>query len=298
MWGLTCYKHNPNSQYGLFRDSIKSQKLPLLTVELAIGDAPFMLSSPRDAEILVQVRTQTVPYQKERLLNIGLSRLPQQCKKVCWMDSEIIYKNPKWVEKTSELLEKYLLVFPYRSVKYMDNSGKIVMTRQSFGSYCVDNPTISMLKESEYRMGIWGFSCAMRVEMLRKMGGFYDANIVGTLICKSYTDIGIDDGILISYMFGYDVPDINDYTKAHYKHLMNYLKKCENFHIKPHHVGCTNGEIIYLSLPTKQQRQPQYEILKKLSYNPEKDLEQNADGCYEFKTEKMRKGLSECSFIY
>ena len=117
-WGLTTF-FNPNnyknkiSNYGLFRESAKRQGLKLVTVECAFKNSPFQLTA-EDADILIQVRSNSVLWQKESLLNIALSKLPSDCDKISWIDNDIIFLNDNWVSETSKLLEaqkKILLKF-------------------------------------------------------------------------------------------------------------------------------------------------------------------------------------------
>ena len=80
----------------------RQQGLPLVVVELTFGNtAPFSLLDQQDAEVLVQRRTQpsNVLWQKERLLNIALEHLPDNCTKVVWLDADTFFTNPNWVRK-------------------------------------------------------------------------------------------------------------------------------------------------------------------------------------------------------
>jgi len=119
-WGVTTFFNplgyrNKSKNYKIFRESSKKQGLMLLTVELAYGKKPFELSK-RDADILIQLRTkkENILWQKEAMLNIGLINLPLDCDKFVWLDCDIIFKNNRWITETSELLERYSLVQPFR----------------------------------------------------------------------------------------------------------------------------------------------------------------------------------------
>lgn len=70
--------------------------LPLLTIEWSPVEN-FQLASD-DAELLVQVGGGDLLWQKERLLNIGLSHLPGECEYVAWIDADVIFSNPRWIE--------------------------------------------------------------------------------------------------------------------------------------------------------------------------------------------------------
>ena len=116
-WGITTF-YNPQryknkiENYRKFRNSIKKQGLELLTVELAFGNDDFELKH-NEADKIVRVRCNSVMWQKERLLNIGLKNLPEDCDKIAWLDADIIFLNKNWVSETSKLLEDYAIVQPF-----------------------------------------------------------------------------------------------------------------------------------------------------------------------------------------
>ena len=76
-WAITCY-FNPIGyrrrleNYRVFRQRLK---LPLVAVELSF-DKRFELAAG-DAEILVQVHSPSILWQKERLLNVALKSVPR-----------------------------------------------------------------------------------------------------------------------------------------------------------------------------------------------------------------------------
>jgi hypothetical protein len=96
LWGITCY-FNPAgyrrrlANYRLFRERLI---VPLVTVE----------------------RGRDVLWQKERLLNIALNVLPDSCRKVVWLDCDIIFQGDDWPRRTSLLLERFKMVQPFSHV--------------------------------------------------------------------------------------------------------------------------------------------------------------------------------------
>jgi hypothetical protein len=118
-WAVTTY-FNPAGyerrrlNYGLFRKHLKP---PLLTVELAF-DGDFELG-PGDAEILVRLSGGDVMWQKERLLNIAVEKLPPSCAKVAWLDCDVVFEDDDWVARATEQLEEFPLVQPFSHVHLM-----------------------------------------------------------------------------------------------------------------------------------------------------------------------------------
>ena len=89
----------------MFRQRLK---VPLVAVELSF-DEKFQLASG-DADILVQVHSPSILWQKERLLNVALKSLPTVCDKVAWLDCDILFENDDWVERASRALDEFALV--------------------------------------------------------------------------------------------------------------------------------------------------------------------------------------------
>ena len=93
LWAVTSY-FNPagyrrrKANYRVFRERLP---LPLLTVEWS-PTGQFELQ-PGDADILIQLTGGDVMWQKERLLNIGVERLPSQCKHVAWVDCDLVFER-------------------------------------------------------------------------------------------------------------------------------------------------------------------------------------------------------------
>jgi hypothetical protein len=119
LWAITSY-FNPIgyrrrlANYRIFRQHLT---LPLVAVELAFG-FDFELGEG-DADILVQLRGGDALWQKERLLNVALDALPSDCRKVVWVDCDIVFENREWEATTASLLDRVLLVQPFSHIHRM-----------------------------------------------------------------------------------------------------------------------------------------------------------------------------------
>lgn len=114
LWGITSYfnpigyKHRVEN-YRHFR---KRLTVPLVTVELSF-DGAFELQ-PGDADVLIQLRGGDVMWQKERLLNLALTRLPDHCDKVAWLDCDVIFESNDWVSQADRALDDFPLLHLYQ----------------------------------------------------------------------------------------------------------------------------------------------------------------------------------------
>src|SRR6266508_5447152 len=119
LWAISCY-FNPAAyrrrlaNYRVFRERLS---VPLVAVELAYH--PNFELDEKDAEILVQLRGRDIMWQKERLLNVALQAVPSSCRKVAWLDCDVIFEADDWAERTSLLLDRFPMVQPFNQVYRM-----------------------------------------------------------------------------------------------------------------------------------------------------------------------------------
>ncbi len=122
-WVVTAY-FNPFADsyrllnYRLFRSALRAQGVSLLTIEHANVFGEYELNSD-DAECLVRVDGGSILWQKERLINLAIEKLPKECDKVVWLDSDVVFLNPQWLEETSMLLQRYKVVQPFSLVVHL-----------------------------------------------------------------------------------------------------------------------------------------------------------------------------------
>lgn len=121
LWAITCY-FNPARRasrlrnYRIFRSHLS---VPLLTVELALHGEPELTAD--EADVMHQIRggPQHILWQKERLLNLALARLPEDCTAVAWLDCDIVFANPLWAVQAAALLETHQLIQLFDRIVYL-----------------------------------------------------------------------------------------------------------------------------------------------------------------------------------
>lgn len=284
-WGITTY-FNPSKyaarfkNYKEFRKSSKEQKLKLLTVELAIKNQPFVLTN-NDADILIQVRSESVMWHKERLLNLALEKLPVECTKICWLDCDLIFLNGQWVNETKKLLDKYQLVQPFSTIMLADKKGRVNHEAFGFGYFCKISPNDSPIKST----ATWGYGWAANRKKIEEMGGFYDKNIVG----------GGDN--IVKFSFGFSELKKELFSDAHLQDLHEYFERTKNNRLQLKHISSTSGAVKHLWHGDRSDRgyKQRNFILKDNNFDPKKHLTINNDGCFEFTEEA--KNLLENKII-
>jgi len=124
-WAITSF-YNPlrgaarKRNYQVFRRHLE---LPLLTVEWSL-DGRFELG-PGDAEILLQISGGDLMWQKERLLNLGLARLPDGCRYVAWIDCDVVFHRRGWSEHAVRLCATRDVVQLYESFRDLPETDAI-----------------------------------------------------------------------------------------------------------------------------------------------------------------------------
>ncbi len=110
LWAVTCYFNPAGYRRRLenFKAFRKGLAVPLVAVELGHGQR-FDLGDS-DAEILIQLRSPDVMWQKERLLNIGFAAVPAGVDKVAWLDCDVLLAADDWAESVNRQLDEFNVV--------------------------------------------------------------------------------------------------------------------------------------------------------------------------------------------
>ena len=98
--------------YRAFERHMVQSGVRLTVVECAYGERPFEL----DGNPLVHhvgVRSKTMVWNKENLINLGIARLPEDWRYVAWIDADITFRRPQWAADTVHALQLYDVVQPW-----------------------------------------------------------------------------------------------------------------------------------------------------------------------------------------
>jgi len=123
LWVITSY-YNPAGYKKRFENFCAFRRnlgVPLMVVELS-KSGEFQLSST-DADIVIQLVGEDAIWQKERLINIGISKLPKHVRYVAWADCDIIWEDVNWANKAMAKLDANGggLLQPFRINYYLPN---------------------------------------------------------------------------------------------------------------------------------------------------------------------------------
>lgn len=190
IWAVTAYYNPTNSKRRLdnFRAFRESLSLPLAAVDWSWSKGPGHQLQTGDAEILIQVSSTDLMWQKERLLNLAIRALPASCKYVCWLDCDVIFLNPNWFEDVVLELSRSQLLQPYGTLINLDAHFQPVQTGLPGGgvrfpigdtSRWVEYPEDFLKHEFTGLQVACGYAWAAHAPLLQRHG-LYDACILGS----------------------------------------------------------------------------------------------------------------------
>ncbi len=289
LWALTCY-FNPSNyrskpeNFRAFRSGLAATGVPLCLVELAFDDQPFMFTSS-DAEQLIQIRGGAICWQKERLLNLGLSALPAECDKVAWLDGDIIFENSNWAQETARLLESYAIVQPFRwSVRLLPGERWADYAQLPLG--CGDNEAHYGVADGVSRHGLdslssyhlhghTGYAWAGRRSILQKHG-FYQYNPLGNA----------DLNMACAMFSGCLNLKLERFSAASGRHLMAWAERF--YGDVQGSVACADGAVFHLWHGSKENRlyEKRLTVLVDNDFQPEIDLRASSNGAFEWASDK------------
>jgi len=98
--------------YHQFAQHMAQTGAQLITIECIfpeLGQHEFQVTSPTNP-CHIQLKSKSIYWMKENLINIAASRLPTKAKWICWLDADIHFEDRNWIELTIEQLKKYTVV--------------------------------------------------------------------------------------------------------------------------------------------------------------------------------------------
>ena len=283
LWIVTSYfdpvgYHSRRRNYDAFRAPIIAGGLHFLTIECAFGDDAFTLPpSPH----IVQVRSPHIMWQKERLLNLAISRLPARCTKVAWVDCDTLFTNPAWAVATSHLLERFPVVQPYETALRLPqgwtSSGAEADSFRGFAVTQANDP--ESLRSGNYRRhGETGLVWAARRNVLEPEG-LYDACIIGGGDhVMAHAMCGDWDSVCMDRLISLGTPQ-RDHVRLWGERFSERVQ---------HTVGHVPGTAVHLWHGERADRRysVRHRELAAFGFDPQRDLRIGASGCWEWASDK------------
>lgn len=269
--------------FDAFMDGMAKLGAKVRVIELAFGDDDFELKAGDD---VLQFRGTDVMWQKERLLNVAVSRLPPEITKVGWFDADLIFKEPDWLERTSEALEDFVVVQPFSHAVRLNRGNEddgTGLLYESFASCFVRDPVPARTKLFAAH-GHTGFAWAAKRDFLAECG-LYDACLTGS------------GDHLMAHAFGAAVakspcmPHMIGPSPAYGQHFVRWAVKARD--AVGGKLGVVPGRILHLWHGDLGDRR--YALMNRqfmtFGFNPDAHIRIGADGLWEWSgaPERMRQ---------
>lgn len=292
------------SRYKLYHEFKKYLKqfknVVLCVVELAVGDQEFGVTQ-YPAEIIddevnvaylldenlieVRLRSDQVFWYKENMINIGIEQLPEDAKYIAWVDADVVFLNPNWVQDTIDALKEYPVVQMFGEYINLDSQNHVLNQADGFiktwidhrdklfyAEKCVDNQYTGASKDNKKKVqkGVTGLAWAARRDVLEQLGGLLDWMIVGSS----------------DWYMAYALIGLSEHTNNTFPLYKVFQDKCNA--IVNNQVGYVRGCAVHYWHGSKKKRgyDTRWRILFENKFNPEIDLARDKNGLYRLNPEK------------
>lgn len=253
--------------YKKFAKMVEDAGAVLITVEAAFGNRPHVITEPNNSAH-VQLRTNSEIWHKENCLNLGIERLPQDWEYVAWVDADVQFADPNWVNETLNQLQHYDVVQMFSKAQDLaPNHEPFQMHNGFMYSY------INSLQKDKKDYTSWhpGFAWAARRSAIDHLGGLIDVAILGA-----------GDRHMAHALIGRVRQTIHSkLSQAYAKELILWEERAEK-HIR-RNVGYVPGLLLHHWHGKKRDRKyaDRWKIIIDNDYDPHLDLKEDWQGLWQ-----------------
>lgn len=285
-WAVTTF-FNPAkfksllNNYFIFADQLKRQGVNLLTVECAFGNDEYEIPV---TENVYRVRSNSVMWQKERLINFGVSKLPTDCKYFGWLDCDIILTDDNWAAMAVEKLQKAHVIQLFKKVIYLPNGhltfngvDKILQTQSVIWQKIIHRNWLQRRKLKELPFSAPGFAWAARRDFFfnSEFNGIYDKNIIGS-----------GDTFLVDcFLDSWDIHGFaRKFTEPMKVHMTEWAKRIKKQNPVLDYIPVDIWHLYHGSLKNRNYMD-RHDVILKYNYDPLNDIAL-CDNVYEWSSDK------------
>lgn len=271
LWAVTTI-FNPagfRSLISNFRRFRAELQIPLAVAELGFNGRWEL--AEHDADMLLRIADGDVMWQKERLTNLLVAKLPAECRYVAWIDADVVLLNPDWPRQAVCQLASSPLVQLFSAARHLGRDGTVPPS-------CLPSAaSVALTGQTPFRPKVkHGMGWVARRELLERHG-LYDTFVTG----------GGDTALLGA---AYGMPDVVVAEKllsaAHRDH---YVRWASDFHADVRgRVGVIEGEIHHLWHGDLEDRRydRRHEDLAQHDFDPRTDIRTGREGAWRWATDK------------
>ena len=160
--------------YRAFEQHMLDSGVRLTTVECQYGERPFECAGMKGVNH-VGVRSRSLVWNKEALINIGVGRLPAEAKYIAWLDADIVFRRSDWAAETVQALQQYDVVQPWSDCYDLGPNDEHLQTHRSFCRLFHEGKPIVPSDCAGYQFAHPGYAWAATRQALEWTGGLIEA---------------------------------------------------------------------------------------------------------------------------
>lgn len=268
-WVITSFfnpaKFNALLQnYFIFSNELKRQNVNLLTVECSF-DGEYQIPENNN---VIRLSSNSIMWQKERLINYGVSHLPKECKYYAWIDCDIIFTNDNWVNLAIEKLQTNNIIQLFKKVIYLPpekikfDGEKMSQVQGVVWQKIIHKNWLQRRKNKNLPFSAPGFAWACQRHFFDDLGGIYDKNIVGsgdTFLVDCYFDSWEIHGFA------------KKFTEPMKKHMMNWCKQLRSKNPKIDYIPVDIWHLYHGSLKNRRYMD-RHDVILNHNFDPMTDI--------------------------
>ncbi len=255
--------------YTEFAKRVEDAGAILYTIELAMGDRKFEVTEPNNVRN-DQVRSFHELWHKENLLNLAIANLPADWEYVAWIDADVTFTRPDWVEETIHQLQHYMFVQMFANAIDLGPKGEPLKSHEGFVHKWYRGQ-FSEQSEDYYENGHCGYAWAARREALDHVGGLIDWAVLGSA-----------DRHMAEALIGRASKSLNRCLSKTYKDMVReWESRAEKYIL--HDIGYLDGTLVHHWHGKKADRRyvDRWKILTRNGFDPHLDLKRDSQGLYQ-----------------
>jgi hypothetical protein len=246
-------------------------------VEVALHERPFVCTEANNPRHL-QLRTNSVMWHKENMINLMVEKLPRNWKYVAWVDGDIEFQNKHIAHDTIHQLQTHDIVQMFQSVVNQGPDGQVVST---FNGFCYEYAKRGFSLDSDFRKYSHfhpGFCYAATRKGWNAMGGLIDFAILGSA----------DHSMVLGLIGQIDQSRPGNVSDAYKRRLKEWENRVERGIQR--NIGFVKGTIMHGWHGRFADRKyvERWSIIVENGYNPDTDIMRDWQGLYAFDEPKPR----------
>jgi hypothetical protein len=156
-------------------DQLTRSNIPFFTIELLYANQSNIVPNPT-----MTVYGKSIIFSKENLWNILETKIPENYNKIVFIDADIKFSDPEWLDKASIALDTYDVIQPMEYV-YKDILPETTVVNMNTGQHhkVIAKSIAENTIGQDNLHGHPGYAIGIRRDFFHKIGGIVDYGIIG-----------------------------------------------------------------------------------------------------------------------